>query len=78
VDNEEYVLDEGTHVSYWYQGQNYAVVKNVAQVGVTLKIYKIIADKYDSDDYEPECSAGDIVFFSWMACPNFKIIAAQY
>ena len=72
MDNEDYILSEGTHVSYWYQGQNYAVVKNITSFGVTLKIYKIIADKNDPGDYEPEYSDGDTAFFTWMACPNLK------
>lgn len=72
MDNKEYVLTEGTYVSYWYQGHNYAVVKYVCNWGITLQVYKVIKDKNEPDDYEPEYSAGDTAFFTWMACPNLK------
>jgi len=72
MDDTEYSLTEGAYVSYWYQGQNYALVKSVDTYGIILRIYKIIADKNDPGDYEPEYSAGDTAFFTWMACPNLK------
>ena len=68
MDNKEYVLTEGTYVSYWYQGHNYAVVKYVCNWGITLQVYKVIKDKNEPDDYEPEYTA----VFTWMACPNLK------
>ena len=73
MDDKKYVLTKGTHVSYWYQGHNYAVVKYVYDYGITLQLYKVIKDKNEPDDYEPEYSAGDIAFFTWMACPNLKL-----
>ena len=72
MDDKEYVLTEGTYVSYWYQGRNYAVVKYVCDYGITLQVYKVIKNKNERDDYEPEYSPGDTAFFTWMACPNLK------
>ena len=70
MDNKEYVLTEGTRVSYWYQGKNYATVKYVCNWGVTLHIYKVVrTDSYSSPLYY---DSGDIAFFAWASCPNLK------
>lgn len=67
-----YMLTEGTYVSFWYQALNYAVVKHISEHGIVFKIYKVIADKNNEEGYEPFYAEGDVAHFTWYECPNLK------
>jgi hypothetical protein len=71
MEEDKYLLSQGTYVSFWNQARSYAIVRRVTNAGIVFQIYKVTGTA--ATPSRLEFNVGDTAFFSWHNVPNLKL-----